>query len=64
MRLVHALVVTSAIGCAAAKNEDVTLCYGVNHTVYDPANPAPHVAPGRLDCGGVTRAVFCCNARP
>ncbi len=34
-----------------------------NDTTYDPAagDPNPHVQVGQLECGGVNRAILCCN---
>lgn len=31
--------------------------------VFDPGSPNVHTTPGDLECGGVTRALLCCNAR-
>jgi hypothetical protein len=34
-----------------------------NDTLYDPANPnGPSVATGLLECGGMSRSIFCCRA--
>lgn len=35
-----------------------------NDTFYDGLPNGPSVQPGLLECGGVTRSVFCCNALP
>ncbi len=31
-------------------------------TVYDPGAPGQHTVAGDLECGGVMRSIFCCNA--